>query len=111
MDLEKIGRRLKEARKEKGYSLRTVGDLLRVDYSYLGKIENGKVKNPSLNNIEKLCKLYGISEASLFGEPITVPNELNEDELEWISFLKKEGITQKEMKEYIKIVKRLRDMS
>lgn len=110
MDLTKMGERLKAARKEKGYSLRSVGEILDIDYSYLGKVENGKVKNPSLANIERLCKLYGISEASLFGSETKI-QEINDEDLEWISIAKEYKVSPNDMKKYIDIVKKLKDMS
>lgn len=115
MDVVKIGERLKKARQDKSYSLRKVGEITGLDYSYLGKIENGKVSSPSLKTLEQLCRLYDIKEAELFGEQVEVPKELEELGVEWIAFaeeMKKQELTPDEIKKYVEIVKKLKkDMS
>ena len=58
-DLPKqMGQRLKELRKEQGYSQRQVADYLGIDQSNYSKIEHGKRRLNRLSQVIKLCELY-----------------------------------------------------
>jgi len=48
-----FGSRIRELRKERGISLRDLADRVKIDFTYLSKIENGKVEPPS----ERIIKL------------------------------------------------------
>lgn len=48
-----FGSRIRELRKGSGISLRDLADRVKIDFTYLSKIENGKVEPPS----EKIIKL------------------------------------------------------
>ncbi len=41
--MNKFGERVRELRKAKGYSLRTLGPIVNVGYTYLSKVESGKL--------------------------------------------------------------------
>jgi len=62
----KIGEKLRGIRENKGYKLREVGEIIGIDYSYINKIEKGKI--PSLTKLKKLCALYNVPVAYLFEE-------------------------------------------
>jgi transcriptional regulator with XRE-family HTH domain len=112
MDLEKeIGKKLKDIRLQHDYSVREVGEKTDMHYTYVSKIENGKI--PSINTLQKLCDLYGIDIQSLFGEEQEVPKELKELDVEWLTFnkkMKKEGLTPEKIEELIEAVKILRKL-
>jgi transcriptional regulator with XRE-family HTH domain len=105
-DFEKeIGKKLKELREKKGYSMRFVGEALGLDYSYIGKIEKGNL--PSLKVLKELVELYGTTLSELFGEPQPIPKELKEIGVEWISFakeMKEKELTPEEVKRYVDII-------
>ena len=106
---KKIGDRLREERKKKRFSLREVEKDTGISYSYLGRIENGKVDNPGLNTIERLCNLYGVKVSDVFGEEIGA--EIDDPKLEWMAFgdeMNKENLSPQEVREYIEIIKKLR---
>ncbi len=112
MELDKqIGDKLREFREKKRFTMREVAEMIKIDYSYISKIEKGKI--PSLDKLNKLCDLYGISVASLFGEEVETPKELNEIGVGWISFAKemeKKNVTPEEIKnimEALKLMKKL----
>lgn len=62
-----IGERLKEARKEMGYSLEKVAEVCQVQqYQTVSKWESGN-SSPSLKNLLQLCELYGCELGYLIG--------------------------------------------
>lgn len=60
-----IGNKIKELRKQKGVSLRTVGEAIGVDYSYISRIESGR--KPSLDMLEKLAAYFEVPMDYLVG--------------------------------------------
>ena len=51
-----FGSRIRELRKEKDISLRDFADRVGIDFTYLSKIENGKVEPPSEEKIRKMAR-------------------------------------------------------
>ena len=61
MDMRrKIGQALKQARTDKGYSLRELARLTGLSHSFLNDIEHGR-SMPSINNLVKLSSTLGVS--------------------------------------------------
>ena len=56
-DKKTFGKRIKQLRKEKGYSIKNLANSLDVNYTYLSKIENDK-SIPSEEFIEKISKIF-----------------------------------------------------
>ncbi len=70
-----VGKFLKEAREEKGLSLRAVETQTQISNAYLSQLESYKIKEPSPNLLFKLCEFYGISYETameLVGYPLPV---------------------------------------
>ena len=59
--MTKIGDYIKNARIEKGYTIRKLAKLSGVNYSLLSKIEAGKTQNPHLRFIKALCRYLDIT--------------------------------------------------
>lgn len=51
-----FGTRIRELRKEKDIPLRDLADRIGIDFTYLSKIENGKVEPPSEQKIRAMAK-------------------------------------------------------
>lgn len=65
-DLMKIvGERLRNIRKEKGYSQDELAHLAELHFTYLGKIERAE-KNVTIESLEKVTSALGISLEELF---------------------------------------------
>jgi transcriptional regulator with XRE-family HTH domain len=108
---EEIGKKLKLLRKEKKWSQREVAEKIDVNFTYISKIENGRI--PSLTILKKLADLYGVSVPSLFGEEQDVPEELKEVGVEWISFgkeMKQANLSPEDVKRYVEVVKSLKNL-
>lgn len=63
---EIIRLRLKEERKNAGYSQKMLSELTGIDDSLIAKIEVG-IRKPDAETIGKLASFYGISTDYLFG--------------------------------------------
>lgn len=50
-----FGERLRELRLERGYNQRTLADKVGIDFTYLSKIETGKMAPPSQDTIKKIA--------------------------------------------------------
>jgi transcriptional regulator with XRE-family HTH domain len=68
-----IGNKLKQKRKEKGFTLHKVAEYVGVDSTSISKFENG-TRNPQSSHISKMCKLYGIPEDEM--QIIQLTNEI-----------------------------------
>ena len=60
-----LGARIKELRKEKGYTQQQLAELIDIDSKHLSKIEVGS-SYPSLYNLEKITKVLNIEMQDLF---------------------------------------------
>ena len=61
----RFGVRVRQLRKERGWSQEAFADLCGLHRTYIGSIERGE-QNISLENIQKLAATLGISLAELF---------------------------------------------
>ncbi len=57
-DKKTFGKRIKQLRKDGGYSIKNLANSLNVNYTYISKIENNK-SIPSEEFIEKISKIFG----------------------------------------------------
>jgi transcriptional regulator with XRE-family HTH domain len=60
-----FGQTIREARKLKGYTQRSLAPELNVDYSYLSKLENGKAHFPSEELVRSLAQKLELNEEEL----------------------------------------------
>jgi transcriptional regulator with XRE-family HTH domain len=75
---ESIGPRVKELRKQKGWSLSELARRAEIARSYLFRIEEGK-SSPTYEKIRALASALGALPSELFGEqPPTVPTSLQQ---------------------------------
>jgi transcriptional regulator with XRE-family HTH domain len=72
-----FGKRLRELRKEKDFTLRSLAEATGVDFSYLSKIENGKAGYlPGADTIRALAAALGVDSLELLRLADKVPPEL-----------------------------------
>ncbi len=55
----KLGRRIQEARRVKGWTQEDLAHHAGLDFSYLNQLENGK-RNPSLSTLYKIVTALGV---------------------------------------------------
>ncbi|MCM3412412.1 helix-turn-helix domain-containing protein [Metabacillus litoralis] len=99
-----VGKRLRELRQEKGYSITELAELAGVSKSYLSYIERDVQKNPSLQFLKKIASTLEIEVEVLLGS--SPSEELSREivlDKEWSKLLNKaieEGMSKKDFKEF-----------
>ena len=75
---ETLGGRIRELRTERGWSLRTLAEKAKVNYSYLSKIENGKLEHtPSVRALVDVSKAFGVDDLELMRLAKRLPSVLD----------------------------------
>lgn len=74
-----VGERIKQLRKEKGYTQEELGNLLGVKKAAVQKYESGQVQNLKQNTIYKLCEIFGKSPNFFILNDIEFENLLREE--------------------------------
>lgn len=73
-----LGARLRELRKARGLTLRELAEKAGVDFTYLSKIETGKLQyTPGTDTIRKLAELLGADPLEFLSLADKLPPELN----------------------------------
>lgn len=103
-----IGERIQGLRKKKGLSLTQLSENAGVAKSYLSTIERGIQTNPSIQFLEKVGIILGVSVEQIL--QITQDLDSNMDKLdhEWQELIHeamKAGISKKQFKEYLEFTK------
>jgi transcriptional regulator with XRE-family HTH domain len=81
------GEKIKKLRKEKGLTLKELGEVIDFNYSNLSKIERNERK-PTIELLEKLAEFFEVEISYFFGEKQEIPEEFKDLGIEWISFSK-----------------------
>jgi transcriptional regulator with XRE-family HTH domain len=88
-----FGSLLKELRDRSGLSIKRLAPELKVDYTYLSKLENNRV-NPSEELVERISHYFSYSKEELLLAANKIPEDvlriLRENPTEAIAFLRKE---------------------
>lgn len=70
-----FGSHIRELRKARGVSLRDLAERIKIDFTYLSKIENAKVEPPSEQKIRAMAKELHVDEEELLALAGKVSNE------------------------------------
>ena len=68
-----IGERIKNARKDKGWSQSELGKALGVSQQMIAQFENSR-KNPKIETLDKIASALGVSVIDLLGDIVQPPN-------------------------------------
>lgn len=72
-----FGKRLRQIRREKGFTLRSLAEASGVDFTYVSKIENGKLGySPSADTIRAFARALHVDALELLRLADKVPPEL-----------------------------------
>ncbi len=70
MNLNLLGRRIMKARKDRGFTLKQVGEQIGVHYTQISRIERGDTARLS-KNVQKICKFLSVTvDVDLSVEPV-----------------------------------------
>lgn len=101
-----IGEKIKRLRNEKDLSISELAERAGVAKSYLSSIERNIQSNPSIQFMEKIGLVLGVSVNELLRDNQTPINEELDDEwLEIVQEAMDSGISKEEFKEYLEFSK------
>ena len=80
MDKTALGKKLRDARQNKGYTQQTLAEIADIGNVYLGEIERGS-KMPSLNIFVKLIEALDVSADYILRDELTSGKEYIYDEI------------------------------
>ncbi|AZB43571.1 XRE family transcriptional regulator [Bacillus sp. FJAT-42376] len=106
--MEEVGKRIREIRRQKGYSLSELAELAGVSKSYLSYIERNVQKNPSLQFLSKISETLNIEVNELLGEQQELTSQLDDEWKMLIEKAIKDGMSKEEFetfRDYIKFIK------
>ncbi|WP_026689246.1 helix-turn-helix domain-containing protein [Alteribacter aurantiacus] len=103
-----IGERVKQYRKERGLSLTELADRASVAKSYLSAIERNIQSNPSIQFLEKIAGVLGITVDHLLKDKVeNTSTESNIDE-EWQTLVREamnSGVSKEEFRDFLEFNK------
>ncbi|MDE2125246.1 MAG: helix-turn-helix transcriptional regulator [Armatimonadetes bacterium] len=71
-----FGEALRDARRDSGLSQRELADRAGVDFSYISKIENGRIPPPAADTVVKLCEIIGVQPENLLSQIGKMPSDV-----------------------------------
>lgn len=89
INYELIGQSLRARRKELRLTQTALANKIGVARSYISEIENGNIKNPSLNKIEAIANELGIDIPRLFDKAKKEDFFITDEEKEFLNLYKK----------------------
>ncbi|SHF89536.1 helix-turn-helix domain-containing protein [Ornithinibacillus halophilus] len=105
-----IGERIKHLREKKQMSLSELAEKANVAKSYLSSIERNLQSNPSIQFVDKVSAVLGVSINDLINPDL---NEQTEDlDQEWLTIVKEamdSGVSKEQFKEYLEFNKWKKD--
>ena len=104
MDLNSIGKKIKEARKMQGLTQEKLAELVNIHEKQLSKIETGK-SFPTRKNLEKIFKTLNINFESENLE-VTFPKNASKERIFALKIIN--GATEEELKIYCNVLKALK---
>jgi XRE family transcriptional regulator, regulator of sulfur utilization len=101
----KIGERIRQLRKEKGFSQEELAEKADVHFTYIGQLERGE-KNASIDTLERITKCLGISLEDFFGLVESPSKDSSTINIAKIKFLLDE-VREQEQAELLEIIELL----
>ncbi|WP_430790935.1 helix-turn-helix domain-containing protein [Virgibacillus flavescens] len=102
-----IGEKIKQLRQDKKMSISELAEKAGVAKSYLSSIERNLQSNPSIQFIEKIGVVLGVSVNDIIREdqPFESNENLDEDWLKIVHEAMESGVTKEQFKEYLEFNK------
>ena len=113
--MKTFGQALRDLRREKGMSQRELAKQIDVDFSYVSKIENGRLRPPAADRIVRICDVLGVQPDTLLALSGKVPSDLtnmigsNRAALEFVRSAQILGLSDREWAELTRQLKKLRE--
>lgn len=72
--MKRFGEKLRVLRNQRGLTLRQLGDMLEVDYGYVGRMERGE-KIPNVVMLLKITQIFNVSADKLINDELELDDE------------------------------------
>lgn len=97
-----IGETIKKLRQDKKMSISELAEKANVAKSYLSSIERDLQSNPSIQFIEKISNVLGVSVNDIINDKAAQdPEDLDDEWLEIVQEAMNSGVTKEQFKEYL----------
>jgi transcriptional regulator with XRE-family HTH domain len=109
-----FGEALRERRRAAGLSQRDLAERTRLDFSYISKIENGRLPPPAADTIVLICNALEIPPEELLALTGKIPSAVqqtvstNRTAQEFLREVQEMGLTNDEWKKMVKSLRNLR---
>ncbi|WP_068673103.1 helix-turn-helix domain-containing protein [Oceanobacillus sp. Castelsardo] len=103
-----IGEKIKQLRKEKKMSISELAERAGVAKSYLSSIERNLQSNPSIQFIEKISEVLGVTVNELLNDETNQSVEYETLDNEWLDIVREamdSGVTKEQFREYLEFNK------
>jgi transcriptional regulator with XRE-family HTH domain len=115
--LKSFGNTLRNIRRARSISQRDLAHKVGVDFSYISKLENGRIPPPSADTIVKISEALSVEPAVLLSLTGKLPSEVKEmlggslAALEFLTEAKSLSLREKDWKSLTKRLKQLRSQA
>ena len=103
-----IGEKIKQLRKEKKLSISELAERAGVAKSYLSSIERNLQSNPSIQFIEKISEVLGVTVNELLNNEVNESVDDHSLDNEWLDIVREamdSGVTKEQFREYLEFSK------
>jgi XRE family transcriptional regulator, master regulator for biofilm formation len=102
-----IGDSIRQLRVAKGLSISELADRANVAKSYISSIERGIQKNPSIQTLDKIARVLGVTTQQLLSldDQPQAPDMLDEEWLELAKQMAASGISKEQFREFLEFHK------
>jgi transcriptional regulator with XRE-family HTH domain len=111
---EAFGKTLRELRRSAGVSQRELASRVGVDFSYISKVENGRIPPPAADTIVRICEVLGVDPDQSLAATGKMPTQIKEmlggssSALRFMREAHRMALTDDEWTEMVEQMKRLR---
>lgn len=102
MNLKEIGRKIKKARENKGYTQEQLAEKVNLSVQHISVIERG-LKAPKLDTFIRIANVLGVNADFILSDSLNVSAKLMASDL----YRRMEGISEKEKLRILKVVELL----
>lgn len=96
-----IGEKIKQLRKDKKMSISELAEKANVAKSYLSSIERNLQTNPSIQFIEKISSVLGVSVNELINDETVEVDSLDTEWLQIVKEAMESGVSKQEFKDFL----------
>ena len=110
-----FGEMLREKRRAAGISQRDLADKIGVDFSYISKLENGRLPPPAADTLVEICRVLNIEPEELLALTGKLPSEIqkgvssSEAAQQFLHEAQRMGLSEEEWRHMVQSLKGLRD--